>query len=1407
MTARYSVWVGILGVLCIALVRTERPASDKDVRLREFLEALEKYVTKKENARDSSRHQLTSRADNSLEQDKLNPEDEDDAERQSVLIDDKTYKPNNLNVNKQQEEDDNLDHHPKPPITKPVVGVKKALQSRNFGISSSTLWTGGVIPYEIDANTFGTRLSQATQLVNSVIANIAATTCVKWRLKTDADTYYVRIKGDEGGCWSYVGNVKFNGGQGLNLGNGCLSEYIVLHELHHAMGGLHEQQRNRRKYFVKINWENIQSSYNDQYALSQNTKNNEVYDYASILQYHLTAFTSNGKDTMTIADQDLEYLITNSKYVLSYYDNAEINKEYSCPTASCTLSCQNEGFRMQAVGQTTCKCQCPTGLKGATCEELDTDADCGRIITLSNGASEEIKMTSYTQGKSCTWLVKGESDSIIKATVTSVDLPFSSQNDCYHWLEFRDYLIGDDGKELCGKSTTAKTYTQAQIGKVSPFMIRFNALRSQTPGTGFTVKVEALKSGCMSSPCKTGSLCTEGPGDGTYTCACQNGLSGTNCDQFNAPSYNLCNHEDDFGTCLFDEDPSSDIRWNFNTRLCDWRGCGSGVLTRGSGYQFLTLTPYYDSVPWNYGSKAAIKTSAQFTAVDRCLSLDYALGNYVQGDRLTELNVYVEGTGKAKTKLQTYKTTTDYNWRTATVSIEAVENLVITIEGVIGPQLIGVDNISLRPGLCTNTPCNPNPCLNSGTCDDSSPPTGSKYVCTCQAGFTGDRCENQETVNNCANTPCKNGGTCNPTASGYTCSCASGFTGTNCETVDSCGNNPCQNGGTCNPTASGYTCSCASGFTGTNCETVDSCGNNPCQNGGTCNPTASGYTCSCTSGFTGTNCETVDSCGNNPCQNGGTCNPTASGYTCSCASGFTGTNCETVDSCGNNPCQNGGTCNPTASGYTCSCASGFTGTNCETVDSCGNNPCQNGGTCNPTASGYTCSCASGFTGTNCETVDSCGNNPCQNGGSCNPTVTGYTCSCPSGFSGNLCEIEDFCFNSPCKNGASCTSGTSTYSCQCTSAYTGTTCETLVTADNCDPDPCLNGGSCFSYDFGYYCQCPPSYTGLTCETMVTADNCDPDPCLNGGTCFSYDVGYYCQCPPNYTGLTCETPAPTLTCETNPCQNGGSCIDDDFGTYCLCPMEFSGERCEIPMPTDACNSSPCKHDSTCYSIDTEAYCICPAGYTGPYCETVDVDDDPCLSNPCENGGSCVETPNEENPYRCDCMRGFLGRNCEGYSCRFERRWERSCFLKTRRTRGWVRRRGRTPSRGTGPSRAYQGRFYLYFEASFRSAGKYNLNDTGRLPYKNATHCLSLHYHMYGSGMGKFSVMTYSPDAGYWLYAKVEGNQGNQWKHMEVNLQMTSNTRIVLQALRKNSFRSDIAIDDVSLMPYPCPDQVIA
>lgn len=35
----------------------------------------------------------------------------------------------------------------------------------------------------------------------------------------------------------------------------------------------------------------------------------------------------------------------------------------------------------------------------------------------------------------------------VKATILDMDLPRSSKYDCYHWLEFRDYLIGAPGKE------------------------------------------------------------------------------------------------------------------------------------------------------------------------------------------------------------------------------------------------------------------------------------------------------------------------------------------------------------------------------------------------------------------------------------------------------------------------------------------------------------------------------------------------------------------------------------------------------------------------------------------------------------------------------------------------------------------------------------------------------------------------------------------------------------------------------------------------------------------------------------------------------------------------------------------------------------------------------------------------
>lgn len=38
---------------------------------------------------------------------------------------------------------------------------------------------------------------------------------------------------------------------------------------------------------------------------------------------------------------------------------------------------------------------------------------------------------------------------------------------------------------------------------------------------------------------------------------------------------------------------------------------------------------------------------------------------------------------------------------------------------------------------------------------------------------------------------------------------------------------------------------------------------------------------------------------------------------------------------------------------------------------------------------------------------------------------------------------------------------------------------------------------------------------------------------------------------------------------------------------------------------------------------------------------VDQDECLNDPCQNGGTCH---NQEPSYICDCPRGYYGKNCE-------------------------------------------------------------------------------------------------------------------------------------------------------------------
>ena len=98
----------------------------------------------------------------------------------------------------------------------------------------------------------------------------------------------------------------------------------------------------------------------------------------------------------------------------------------------------------------------------------------------------------------------------------------------------------------------------------------------------------------------------------------------------------------------------------------------------------------------------------------------------------------------------------------------------------------------------------------------------------------------------------------------------------------------------------------------------------------------------------------------------------------------------------------------------------------------------------------------------------------------------------------------------------------------------------------------------------------------------------------------------------------------------------------------------------------------------------------------------------------------------------------------------------------------------------------------------------------PYLNSTSdlkcSLSMAYHMYGSGIGTLEVIkhTATRDTVVW---SLSGDQGNQWKTVNVNLGATgSKFQVHLKAIHTSgNYTGDIALDDVSLQDCP-PGQII-
>ena len=109
-------------------------------------------------------------------------------------------------------------------------------------------WKDGIIPYYIEPN------HPKTSEINRAINSLNRNTKLRFRPTTNFGS-------------NFITTPPYGDSYPVLIGAGC-DRGVIIHELLHAAGLLHEQSRSDRDNYVIINWSNIQSSYKDDYEKS-----------------------------------------------------------------------------------------------------------------------------------------------------------------------------------------------------------------------------------------------------------------------------------------------------------------------------------------------------------------------------------------------------------------------------------------------------------------------------------------------------------------------------------------------------------------------------------------------------------------------------------------------------------------------------------------------------------------------------------------------------------------------------------------------------------------------------------------------------------------------------------------------------------------------------------------------------------------------------------------------------------------------------------------------------------------------------------------------------------------------------------------------------------------------------------
>lgn len=156
-------------------------------------------------------------------------------------------------------------------------------------------------------------------------------TCLRFIPRRSSDSDYISIENGASGCWSSVGRV--GGKQVLNLQSpDCLLIIgTTIHELLHAVGFMHEQNREERDKFVFIRSGNIERGREKNFEKAKSGQASGfgvTYDFGSVMHYSSVAFSKNGNPT--IEARVKTNAVMGQRDGFSSMDIEKINNMYRC---------------------------------------------------------------------------------------------------------------------------------------------------------------------------------------------------------------------------------------------------------------------------------------------------------------------------------------------------------------------------------------------------------------------------------------------------------------------------------------------------------------------------------------------------------------------------------------------------------------------------------------------------------------------------------------------------------------------------------------------------------------------------------------------------------------------------------------------------------------------------------------------------------------------------------------------------------------------------------------------------------------------------------------------------------------------------------------------------------------------